>query len=458
MPSAHSDPIAVIGGGYSGTMAAIQLLRATSPEHPVLLCERASSFAAGIAYSTAVPGHLLNVRAANMSAFPSEPAHFQDWLAAECAVEYGAAHQTEAGVFASRAVYGRYLKAILQDAIQRTAEAGRVRLLPDEIVDIERAPAGFRLTSGGGRRYTAKGVVLATGHVPSVPGADPRYCTSPWEPAATRDLRPDQPVLILGTGLTMVDIVLALRQNGFPGPILALSRRGLVAERHRAAGPRPPPVFSETDRRSVRRLMRRLREEVDAAHRAGGDWRAVIDSIRPTTSELWRGLTEAERRRFLRHPRRWWDIHRHRMAPPNAEAIESQIRDGGLKILAGRVCAVESDPYHMRVLWRPMGRTETEQLEIQRILVATGLEHAARTTDPLMQRLLERGLVRWDGLGLGIDVGDDLRAVGASGEGVPNLWALGPIVRGVFWECVAVPDIRNQAEQLGREAALAFPA
>jgi uncharacterized NAD(P)/FAD-binding protein YdhS len=447
----EKPPVAVIGGGYSGTMAAIQLARVLPGDQPILLCERGQTFGPGVAYSTPVPGHLLNVRAANMSAFASEPTHFEDWLEAAGDEIRAETHWTESGLFASRATYGKYLKSILQEALRRGRHPGQLRLLPDEIVDCVRCENGFELVTGGGRRYLACGVVLATGHVPPAPSPDRRYVTDPWAPSATRGLDDDRPVLVLGTGLTMVDIVASLRQTGFAGPIVAMSRRGALSQPHRPTAPWPMPSFTQAELGSVRQLMRRLRTEAAAAGEQGIDWRAVVDSIRPITAAIWSGWPEAERLRFLRHARRWWDIHRHRMAPPNARAIEAALADGSLRVVAGRIRGMTFEPEAIRVAYEPLGGGRVE-LAVQRVISATGLESAVRTRDKLMERLIDNGLVRFDGLGFGIEVTDDLQVVGADRRPIPRLWALGPIVRGMFWECIAVPDIRHQAERFGKLA------
>lgn len=448
-------PVAVIGGGFSGTMAAIQLARSLPADQPILLCERSTGYCLGVAYSTAVSGHLLNVRATNMSAFASDPGHFAHWLEQQADPTEIEAHRTEAGVFASRATYGRYLRSILYDALRADEHPGQLRLLPDEVVECARQGSGFELVCAGGRRYSAAAVVLATGHVPPAPSPDPRYVTNPWLPAATEGLERNAPVLILGTGLTMVDIALALRQKGFRGPIIAMSRRGALAQAHRSSPPWPLPAFTPAERSSVRLLMRRLRSEVAAACAHGVDWRAVVDSIRPITSELWRGWPETERRRFLRHARRWWDVHRHRMAPPNAAAIQAMLAEGSLQVLAGRITGMSFDTETVRVAYHPLSGGNAE-LRVQRVIAATGLESAVRTRDKLVERLLEHGLVRLDSLGFGIEVTDDLEVVGEDGRPVSRFWALGPIVRGIFWECIAVPDIRQQAESVARLAAAAM--
>ena len=447
-------PIAVIGAGFSGTIAALQILRRVPEDQPVLLCERSPEFARGMAYTTGDQDHLLNVRASNMSALSDEPLHFQAWI--ERHVSGGqmpeGLHQTEAGLFASRGLYGRYLRSILDFAMRETAGRAQLRLLPDDVVDVVSAEeGGYELVCASGQRLPVAGIVLAVGNLPPEESESPLVCSNPWSEKAWRALEPDKPVLIVGTGLTMIDLAIALRRRGFTGGIVALSRGGLLPTCHApTAGTWPTPQLTMAEETSLAQLMTRLRDEVFAAAEAGIDWRAVIDSMRPITASIWSRLPLAERRRFLRHARRSWDVHRHRMAPPNARRIESMRAEGTLKIVAGRIRDMDDSAGVVRVRYTPK-RTggaaagEDAALEVQRVIMASGLEHMSRTKDPLMQRLLDRGAIRMDRQGLGIDVTDGLNVIRQDDAVAERIWALGPIVRGVFWECVAVPDIRVQA-------------
>jgi uncharacterized NAD(P)/FAD-binding protein YdhS len=440
-------PIAVIGAGFSGTIAALHLLRRLPADQPVLLCERAPEFARGVAYATGENAHLLNVRATNMSALADEPNHFAEWLKRRPTSD--GLHETEAGVFASRGLYGQYLRSILDYAMREAAGHAQLRLMPDDVVDVLAGPdGGFELICASGARLDVAGVVLAVGNLPPEEGADPRICANPWGEKAWKPLSGDLPVMIVGTGLTMVDMVLALRRRGFAGRIVAMSRGGLLPTRHAPSPTWPTPHFTLAEEHSLPLLMARLRDEVAAAAEQGIGWRAVIDSMRPVTASLWCRLPLVERRRFLRHARRYWDVHRHRMAPPHADMIEAMQRDGSLTVLGGRIRHMATGPDAVQVRYTPRGSHTDEVLPVQRVIMASGLEHIARTRDPLMQRMLDRGLIRVDRQGLGLDVTDGLNVVRADGTPAERIWALGPIVRGVFWECVAVPDIRVQASHV----------
>ena len=445
--SAAALPVAVIGAGFSGTVAAIQLLAQLPPERPVLLCERAERFGRGRAYGTGNPDHLLNVRAANMSAFPDRPGHFEAWL--EGAAPEEGVRRGPAGTFAARGLYGRYLAELLTGAVTEGA-APRLHLVNEAVTDI--APEGGRLvlTSEGGRRIPAAAAVLAMGNLAAPDEPASRHRLDPWRPEGFGRLHPDRAVLVVGTGLSMVDAVMTLRRHGFSGAIVAVSRRGQVSTVHEPAGAWPRPELTPAETASLTRLLVRIRREVAAAAAAGIGWHGVIDALRPVTDALWLGLPERERARFLRHLRPFWDVHRHRSAPPAGAAVAAEIAAGTLRIRAGRILAIEDRPDEAVVAVRPRGAQAVERLPVQGILDARGIGRVAETADPLLRRLIARGLVRPGPFGIGLDVRPDLSV---AGETPAPLWTLGPLLRGAFWECTAVPDIRNQAAALAQAVA-----
>ncbi|MGE7418966.1 FAD/NAD(P)-binding protein [Methylobacterium tarhaniae] len=436
--------IAVIGAGFSGSMAALHLLSALPRSWSVLLCEKAGSFGRGLAYGTDAPAHLLNLRAANMSAYPDRPEHFSAWLGRLPDGERSGVVVTPAGTFAPRALYGRYLAELLTEAVV-TPGPPRLHLVHDGVTDLVPEAGGYSLRTEGGASYPVAGAVLAMGNLTG-PGAPPsRHRLDPWRPEEFGRLHPDRPVLVVGTGLTMVDAVSSLRGRGFPGPVVALSRRGLVPNVHAPTKPWPVPDLTAADLASLTRLTRRIRAEIAAAARAGRDWRDVIDALRPVIGYLWRGLPSTERARFLRHLRPFWDVHRHRAAPPAAAAITAEIAAGSLDLRAGHILAIADEPGEAVVTIRPRGGTADETLTVQGIVDATGIGRIDETGDPLLRRLTGRGLARPDAFGLGLAAGDDYRLrAGRAGR----LWTLGPLLRGTLWECVAVPDIRGQAVEV----------
>lgn len=451
----EKDPIAVIGAGFSGTMTALHLLSSV-PGRRVLLCERGPTFARGTAYGTEDPGHLLNVRAGNMSAFQDRPDHFVDWLATANEARSDHRHETSVGLFVSRALYGRYLTSLVTTELGGAEGARRLRIVPDEAVALRRVEGGgFDLRLAGGRSHRVAGAVVAAGNLAAPGSASPgAIVPDPWAVRFTDGLVAGVPVVVLGTGLTMVDVVTSLVSSGFAGPVLAISRRGLLPRMHApAAAWRLSHVDPSADGPLSGRL-RSVRREVREAAAAGLPWQSVVDALRPFTAGLWRAMSEAQQARFIRHLRPWWDVHRHRMAPPVGQHLHGLVERGHLRVAAGHLCSMhETDLGGVAVRWRPRGHAGVEEVAAQRVIMATGAVKVDAARDALLDGLLRSGLARVDRHGLGLDVTDELQLVGEGGDPVPGLWAIGPIVRGAFWECTAVPDIRSDARRLATQVA-----
>ncbi len=437
-------PIAVVGAGFSGTLTALQLLTRTS-DRQILLCERNDRFGRGTAYGTIDPGHLLNVRASNMSAFPDRPDHFVRWLERTGPHDAAELRSTPAGTFVSRQLYGSYLTALLKDALSEGNGASRLILVPDEVVDILPDQAGHRIVLAGGRVMAVAGAVLALGHgLPPEEEPGP-VVANPWASPFAEGLDASRPVVVIGSGLTMVDIALQLHRTGFEGPLIAISRRGLLPHSHAPTACWPAPAPSMQDRASLSRLMRHLRRHAADAEAAGIGWRSAVDSMRAITSDLWRSLDEDSQRRFLRHARPWWEIHRHRMAVPVAQHVGELLRRGLLDVRAGWIQDLTEGDDHARVTYRPQGQTALEVIEAQRVIFATGTRLPELCGSVLLDRLMDRGLARPDRHRLGLDIDPAFAVIDRHGTATPHLWAIGPLGTGVLWECTAVPDIRQHA-------------
>ncbi|WP_443971010.1 FAD/NAD(P)-binding protein [Sphingobium sp. CR28] len=433
------EHVVIIGGGFSGTLQAINLLR--HGEARVTLIERASAPGRGLAYGAAHPGHLLNVPASGMSAFPDDPYHFVRWLQQR-------GIDNAATTFAPRLTYGTYVGDLLANALRGYPD--RFVLLHDEAQDVTQHGNGARVHLRS-KVIDADVAVLAIGNLaPALPAkmhglAEGRYVPDPWHSAALDGLGPEDTVLILGTGLTMVDVALSLSARPFSGKVVALSRRGLVPHPHDlSTGPTPP--LRERPLYNASKLVRTVR---DRANSIG--WRGAVDELRPFTRELWLAASPADRRRFLRHLRPWWDVHRHRIAPEVHRRLAAMRASGQLIVRAGNLCAVEERGESAIVSWRPRGSDHTRQLSVQRIVNCTGpLSDVSSTSDPLLLRLVARGSIRPDDLRLGFDVDISARTIDANGNANSWLVAVGPMTRSAFWEIIAVPDIRVQTFALAR--------
>lgn len=432
------EHVAIIGAGFSGTLQAINLLRHDGPR--ATLIERAPVAGTGLAYGAAHPSHVLNVRAANMSAFPDDPGHFVRWLEARGIAEAATA-------FIPRVTYGEYLRGLLEAALRDSSD--RLTLVHGEVEDLEfgdHVQVRFH-----DRTIRADAAVLAVGNLPphDPPGLDPdalsdRYKGDPWAPDVPKNLSDTDTVLIIGTGLTMVDVVLLLDAHGFRGRIVALSRRGLL--------PRPHATGSDWDKMTERpasiasQLLRGVRERGETI-----GWRGAVDELRPFTQAMWGNASDDERARFLRHLRPWWDVHRHRLAPEVHARLMAVIERGQLEVIAGKTLGVHEHDDGIEVGFRRRGQDPTETIRAQRIINCTGpLGDLARTEEPLLQKLAARGMIRPDAAHLGIDVDNQGQTIAANGSPNANLYALGPMTRGAFWEIVAVPDIRTQTWNVAR--------
>jgi uncharacterized NAD(P)/FAD-binding protein YdhS len=449
--------IAVIGAGFSGVLVALHLMWRCGRNDRIYLVERAPRFGRGLAYATGNPRHLLNVRIENMSAFADEPDHLVRWLAALPESERAAAGERGfAGTFIRRQVYGAYITHLLEDSITRLGGGRNLYLINDEATGLHPIEGGLVLATAGGRPYDVDAAVLALGNFPPDQSHAPGYYGDPWHPNALRNLAPGQPVLLIGTGHTMVDVCLALLAEGFEGPIYALSRRGLLPHEHAPARRWDGLKLGAADRRSLASLCRAVRREVRRAADQGFDWRAVMDALRPHTQLLWQELDPAGKRRFLRHLRSWWEIHRHRIAPPVAAQIAAARERGTLRVVAGRLEQIDLTGDGVRAVWRPRGADAVQQIPVQRVINCSGPQtNPAQLTDPLVVQLIEAGLARPDPYGLGMAATAQGALVAGDGIPSPRLFGVGPIVRGALWEIVSVADIRNQAEQVAAAALAA---
>ena len=457
-----SSTIAVIGAGFSGTLLALHLLRRCAPSTRIVLIERNSQFGRGQAYSTGNASHLLNVPAGRMSAFNDRPADFQDWLLShpDAARAADFAEPPDGGSFVPRRLYGAYIRSVLKDEIRRDPRR-RLELLRGDVLAIDRGGHPLRLQLDRERTLAAEFAVLAIGNFPPepMPTENPSFYDSafyhpdPWAAETLAGLDPASAVLLIGTGLTTVDVVVSLLDQGHRGPIHALSRRGLLPRRHAAGQGAEPPAQHEFPV-GVGALLRSVRQESAKAAAEGSTWQAVVDELRPFTQDVWQTMPLEDRRRFLRHLRPWWDVHRHRLPPPVAERIDAAREAGQFTLRAGRIRRYRVVGAEVEVTFRPKRQDREETLRVARVVNCSGPgADYDRIAHPLVRSLLQEGTARPDPLRLGLDVTNTCALRHRAGTISRRIFAVGPVTKGAFWEITAVPDIRRQCELLAHHLA-----
>jgi len=445
MPQDSSRRVIIVGGGASGVLLACHLLRDSAGDLRVTVIERRADVGRGIAYGTANREHVLNVRAANMSAFADDPEHLWRWLVASGAIADAAC--SDPFCFVPRPLYGRYIEDLIAPMRTPSERPPRLHVVRGEAVAISETRSGVAVTLADGSSHVGHVAVLATGH--EVPATDHGYRADPWAVPSGAGLARNATVLVLGTGLTMVDYVLSLVGEGHAGRIMAMSRRGLLPQVHRRTEPMRFDAADVPYGTDLGYLLRWFRRIIAWNAERGGDWRSVVDGIRPFTQTLWQNLPIAARRRFLEHLRAYWDVHRHRMAPDVDVRLKGLIATGRLEIVAGKLLTVEPAGATLRASYRRRSKTTVETVDVAKVVECKGIVTDPRdTANPLLRSLLDHGLARVDPLRIGIEVAGDCALVNRFGHPSARLFAVGPLTRAAFWEIIAVPDIRIQCAEL----------
>lgn len=435
----------IVGGGGAGTLMALHLLRG-DPHIHVTLIESNPPVGRGIAYATANPSHLLNVPAGSMSAVEAEPDHFCNWLRGRNDRPTASPDAVRCA-FASRALYGQYLASVLAPFTEQDRHPGRLSIVHAECVAVEENRGGVTAVLADGKRHFGEFAILATGHDASRRSG---HChADPWMPPREAGVETHHRVLLVGTGLTMVDYVLSLEDAGHRGAIIAVSRRGLLPLVHLAATPLPTHEHEIPFGSDASALLQWLRARVAAHAMRGGDWREVVDGIRPFNQKIWRSLPGPSRHRFLRHARAWWNVHRHRMAPEIEARIANAVRSGRLVVTAAKICTIEANAGGARVRYRRRGDSALETLHVDKIVDCCGVVSVPyRPANPVVRGLLASGRAQLDALQIGLDVTADGAIVDCSGRASQRLFALGPLTRAALWEITSIPEIRAQCAHL----------
>ena len=452
--------IVIVGGGFSGTAVAMQLLRNPSRRPTrIVLVDRDGAFGRGLAYAEREFPYLLNVPAGRMSATAEAPLEFLQFAQRRSA-------QVTAHDFLPRAAFGDYLNELLIAAQLQSPRHVLLDRVTAAVVAVERTERHLqlRVTLSTGQDLYADDVVLALGNPPPAELASCealRTCTAyfpePW--SRSWSLHPQRSALIIGTGLTMADVV--FRSTAVPEltpRMHALSRHGLIPPEQTQFRPDAFKGNGEAlllaASSSLRRVMDVTRILAREAESLGGDWREAVNFVRHMAPTLWQRMSAPDRQRFLRHLRSYWDIHRHRPAPQVLRRIRDAEAAGRLQVHAGRIHELSLGVTGIRVRWTPRGRTETHELHVDQVINCTGPDYnPAAARDPLIRQLLNAGLITCDAHRLGIRTGANGAVVDRDGWPGPHLFYIGPMLRADHWEATAVAELRVHAARLASHLA-----
>ncbi|MFT3864141.1 MAG: FAD/NAD(P)-binding protein [Solirubrobacterales bacterium] len=455
-----AERVAIVGGGAAGAIAATHLLRERRERGTleIDLIDRAGGFGSGVAYGTQDPLHVLNVPAVRMGAIHGRPEHFHEWLA-------GRGQDVPEEAFLPRGLYATYVRDILARAEREASGARLVRRVGEVVAIAEHLGtlgATLELTLADGRRLAADRVVLAPG---PLAGGDPvavpgelrsagTYVADPWAAGALDAARRDRSVLIVGTGLSMVDVALTLGGEERGPSVRAVSRHGLVPRRHRP-GLTNIRRFHLPTAGTMDPVFAAILAQICRVSQQGDDWRDVIDSMRPSTPQIWKSLKREEKERFLSDYQRLWDVHRFRMAPEVADRFEALSAAGRIRTGASSIVSLEGRGGRVRAALRVPGAGEVEMVEVDRVINCSGAGHDLRRgAPPVLAGLLATGRARPDELGLGLDVDEDGALLDAEGLPSDRLFAVGALRKGVEWEAIGITEIRDHAAAIARRIAM----
>ena len=448
--------VAIIGGGLSGAAAAYHLaLEAPLAALRIVVIEPRAELGRGLAYSTPDPTHRLNVPHGKMSLRSDDPEHFTRWLSSPKGPTLPPKSATLSGhIFAPRAVFGRYVAETLAPFLAE----GRIRHLKARATDIRRQDNRFHIALSEGPDLVADNVILAIAHPePALPQAlrdlqgTPGLIADPFAPGALEQITLGERVLVVGSGLTSADILASLERRSHAGGIHVISRHGWRSRPHGPAQAETAEDFTRSPATTALALLRRVRRALAGDAALGLTWHAVFDRLRAQGPAIWAALPLPERRRFLRHLRGLWDVHRFRIAPQTHEVLAQLERSRRLQFLTGQLVSAAIDPAGLRLLWRPRGTSEPLPLVVDRVVLATGPDHSRVTrTNPLLRALVAGGLIAPDPLRLGLHTAPQGTAIGPDGSPQTGLYIAGPLARGTVGELMGVPEVNAWAEHVAR--------
>ncbi|QGJ69941.1 Hydroxyacylglutathione hydrolase [Planctomycetales bacterium 10988] len=450
--------IAIVGGGFSGTMTAVNLARYSKDPMEIVVVNAKRPFGRGTAYGTTRSEHLLNVAARNMSAFPDHPNHFFEWLRSRSEFDHLPDNELRE-MFIPRRIYGDYIRGLASIYLHPVHPDSEVvlKVIDDTVIDILPEEEGATLELKKGASVKADSVLLATGNQP--PGSfqsqsplahDRRFCADPWENWLERLPNDDGTIVLLGTGLTMVDVVITLSELNWKGKIVAISRNGMLPRSHFRGIAYPDYLPENSSDLNLGQLVALIERHCEKLRQMSQNPAIAIDKLRPHTQQLWQNLTVEEKREFLKRYGTRWNVSRHRIAQSIHHRVTDALDSGQLQVIAGCIDSLAPQEEGISVHFQE-SNGKMQSISGDLVINCTGPQASFSASKiPLFQKLLNRGLVSCDELDMGIQVNEDFAAIDGEGETSSFLYAIGPLLKGSLWETTAVPELRGQAMRVAQ--------
>jgi uncharacterized NAD(P)/FAD-binding protein YdhS len=450
--------IAIIGGGFAGTMTAVHLMNQADMPLNIIIINTRFPLITGIAYATHYPGHLLNVPVESISALDKQEFHFFNWLYQHDDFKNIPA-ETLKKSFAPRKVYAEYLRSIWDEAVANKNVSVNLQLVEDEVINVVPNQQGFKLELKAADPIQAGYVVLATGNaIPKNPPiADPSfydsplYYKNPWNDQCVQNLKSERDILIVGNSLTMIDAVISLLANGFSKNIYTVSPHGFaIMPDDQQVPPYDRNILSEISRPyQLHDLVSLINKHMKHCEKEGLSKLAVVNSIRHKLQQIWIDFSLTDKRTFLKRISPMWNAWRHRTPADMYKRISSLIDTGKLTPITGRLAGFTEKGGYVEARILDKKANKEIMLKVERVINCTGSQIEVRLPGTVLNNMFNTGLISHDPVNIALNADAQTGAViDADGKTSTQIYTLGNNVKGILWESTAVPEIRAQAENI----------
>lgn len=435
-----TNPIGIVGGGISGTLSVLQIIKQSKKPLSIYWFDTQNKFCKGYAYNTFDEGHLLNVRASNMSVFPDEPNHFVNWLS----VNHPKYSPKD---FVSRKLFGDYVLHTFE-LLKKSNALITIHQIAEEVKSIKKIGDCFEMNTH--QNYQVQKIILGFGNfLPAHPRSvskefisSKNYFQNAFNVQLTNQIQLHNNITIIGSGLTMIDVIVSLSHFNYKGKINVISPHAYIPQAHQENPlPSVEPFVNQNQAYTLLEILSLVNKQLKKAKKENLNLHSVVDSMRPFLQNLWLNFSIEEKKQFLRHLRHKWGVARHR-APSQSMAIFNALKSSNqLQLIKGRISDIKLQTSGFDILYSN-NQTEQQTLHTQLIINCTGPESDySQLKSPLIQDLINNQIISPDSIKYGINAQKD-------GYIIDNIYTIGPPLKGILWESVAVPEIRVQAQEL----------